>query len=443
MKKRWLNLPLGSKIASLTSILLVASIIALTFLTIQREREYSRRELEVQARLLLDTLPLTLRDQLYRMELDELIDIAKVVGENGDIEQFVIYDEYGLILVDSAQPELFFSQSVDPLGHILVTSELGSAYSNWQEDRYIAGKPIVLGKQIIGAVAVGISTRALDEKITALTQQSLIFASITLIIAVGLSLWLGRQITSPLRALTDIATQMTGGDLFVRIEIPSQDEIGQLGDAFSQMATSIQNRELELRDLAVGLEQTIEERTDELRRQNKRLERIAIEDPLTGIYNRRYFFELAEQEIERAKRYGNLLSVVIMDADYFKNVNDAYGHLIGDQILINLAKICQENIRSLDIFARYGGEEFVILMPEANLEDAQKSAERLRKLVAETSMITGGLNVMITISLGVASWENSKELDFNALLARADRALYQSKESGRNRVSVWQENKSD
>ena len=384
-----------------------------------------------------------MRDQLYRMELDELVDIAKVVGKNGDIEQFVIYDENGLILVDSAQPDLIFSQSVDPLGYILITSEPGISYSAWQEDRYIAGKPIVLGKQIIGAVAVGISTRALDEKITALTQQSLIFASITLIIGVGLSLWLGRQITSPLRALTDIAKQMTGGDLFVRIEIPSQDEIGQLGDAFSQMATSIQNREVELRDLTASLEHTIEERTDELRRQNKRLERIAIEDSLTGIYNRRHFFDLAEQEIERAKRYGSPLSIVIMDADYFKNINDAYGHLIGDQILINLAKLCQENIRSLDIIARYGGEEFVVLMPEANLEDAWKSAERLRKLVAETSMIAGGLNVMITISLGVASWENNKDLDFNALLARADRALYQSKESGRNRVSVWQENNSD
>ena len=440
MKKRWVNLPLGSKIASFTSILVVASILALTLLTILREREYFRLELEAQANLLLNTLPLTIRDQLYRMELDELVDIAKVVGKNQNIEQFIIFDENGVVLVNSTQADLSFSQSIDPLGNILVTSASESVYSDWQDEQYIVGKSIILGNQTIGAVAVGISTKALDNKIATLTQQNLIFALFTLVIGVGLSLWLGKQISNPLRALADITEQMAGGDLSVQIEIPSKDEIGQLGDAFNQMAVSIQKREKELRDFAANLEHTIDERTDELLRQNKRLERIAIEDHLTRIYNRRHFFELAEIEIKRAKRYGNPLSVVILDADRFKKMNDEYGHLIGDQILINLAQLLQENIRGLDILARYGGEEFVILMPEANLKAAQKSAERLRKLVAETSMITGGLNVMITISLGVASWnKGSQELDFNALLARADQALYQSKEAGRNRVSVWQE----
>ncbi len=316
---------------------------------------------------------------------------------------------------------------------------MDSNYSNWQDDQYIAGKPIVIGNQTIGAVAVGISARSLDEKISTLTQQSIILASIALIIGVGLSLWLGRQITSSLRTLTEITNQMTSGDLLVQIEFSSKDEIGQLGDAFSQMAASIRKRETQLRDLAASLEHTIDERTNELLRQNERLERIAVEDHLTGIYNRRHFFDLAEKEVERAKRYGNPLSVIILDADRFKKLNDAYGHLIGDQILINLVKLCEENIRSLDIIARYGGEEFVILMPEANQEDAQKTAERLRKLVAETSLISGGFDVTITISLGVATWENGKELDFNALLARADSALYQSKEAGRNRVSVWRE----
>jgi diguanylate cyclase len=187
------------------------------------------------------------------------------------------------------------------------------------------------------------------------------------------------------------------------------------------------------------LEHVIDERTDELRRQNERLEQIAITDSLTGIYNRRFFFELADKEVARAKRYGNPMSVVILDADHFKKMNDTYGHLIGDQILMNLAQLCQENIRSLDIIARYGGEEFVILMPEVDCTAAYNSAERLRMLVETTSMVTGGLDVMMTISLGIACWNGENDLDFNALLARADRALYQSKESGRNRVSVWSE----
>lgn len=417
----------------------MVAIATLTIISVQREREYYRRELEGQASLLLETLPLTMRDQLYRMELDELIDIARVVGKNQNIKQFVIFDSNGLVLFDSSQPDMFFSQVVDPLGYILINTQSDQVYTDWQAEQFIVGQPIKLGNQILGAVAVGLSTHELDEKIGTLTRQSILLAMITLMIGITLSFWLGRQITNPLRTLADIASEMAGSDMLVRVDLPAQDEVGQLGRALNQMTDSIQRREQELRELASSLERTVAERTDELRLQNERLEQIAITDSLTGIYNRRFFYDLAKKEVARAKRYGNPLSVVILDADHFKRMNDTYGHLIGDQILINLAKLCQENIRSLDIIARYGGEEFVILMPEVSCADAQKSAERLRKLVAETSMVTGGLNVMMTVSLGVACWDGANVLDFDALLARADRALYQSKESGRNRVSVWQE----
>ena len=440
MKQRWSKLPLGTKIAVLTSFLVMVSILVLTYITIQREREYFHQELENQANLLLETLPLTMRDQLYRMELDELIYIAKVVGSNENIDQFVIFDEKGLILYDTSRPEMSFSRVVDPLGYDLINQPDSRLYTEWQDDLYIAGKTIMVGNQILGAVAVGLSTESLNHKIAVLTYQSSVLALLTLLVGVGLSYWLGRQISYPLSELAEIANEMADGDVFIQVDIPSKDEVGQLGEAFNQMTTSIQNREFELRELAAGLEQTVKERTKELRRQNRQLERISIEDPLTEIYNRRYFFDLAAKEVERAKRYGNHLSVVIIDADHFKKMNDAYGHLIGDQILKNLATLCRDNIRSLDIIARYGGEEFVILMPEANQEDAFNTAERLRKLVAETSMVSGGLKVMMTISLGIASWDNrNRELDFDALLARADQALYQSKEMGRNRVSVWQE----
>jgi len=439
MKHFWSNLSLGTKIASLTSFLVIVSILTTTFIFIQRERDYFHHELENQASLLLGTLPLTMRDQLYRMELDELIDIVKVVSKNKNIQQFVIFDDQGLILYDSSRPQIMFSQTVDPLGHLLINSKGNQIYSDWKENQFVAGKAVKLGNQVLGAVAVGLSTEPLNEKIAAYTQRSLILVLISILLGSLLSFWLGRQITNPLRELANIACQMSAGDIFVQIDIPSKDEIGQLGDAFNHMTTSIQKREFELRELAAGLERTVEERTIELRRHNKQLERIAIEDPLTGIYNRRYFFELAEKEVERAKRYKNPLSVVILDADNFKRMNDNFGHLIGDQILVNLAKLCLNNIRSLDILARYGGEEFVILMPEATKKDAQKIAERLRKLVAETSMVTGALDVMITISLGVASWNCNQELNFDSLLVRADQALYQSKEYGRNRVSIWQE----
>ena len=213
----------------------MASILILTSLTIQRERAYFRQELESQANLLLETLPLTMRDHLYRMELDELIDIARVVSQNQVIDKVIIYDEKGLILFDTAQPDLIFSQSVDPLGVQLVNTNEDSIYSDWQENSFLAGKPIVLGNQYIGAVTVGVLTDALDERVAMLIQQSIILALITLFIGVSLSLWLSRQITNSLRVLADLAGKMANGNSFLHFDVRSNDEVGQLGNAFNQM----------------------------------------------------------------------------------------------------------------------------------------------------------------------------------------------------------------
>jgi diguanylate cyclase (GGDEF)-like protein/PAS domain S-box-containing protein len=175
-----------------------------------------------------------------------------------------------------------------------------------------------------------------------------------------------------------------------------------------------------------------------------KLEQIAITDPLTKVYNRRFFYEVAEKEIERAKRSRSPISIIIFDIDHFKNVNDTYGHLTGDQVLINIANLCQRNIRTMDLFARFGGEEFVILMPDTDRVSAQETAERLRELIANTPMaIAGTIEVFIAISLGIANWDHNHPIEINTFLERADQALYQSKRSGRNRVIVWEEISSD
>ncbi|MBW8011932.1 MAG: diguanylate cyclase [Chloroflexi bacterium] len=171
-----------------------------------------------------------------------------------------------------------------------------------------------------------------------------------------------------------------------------------------------------------------------------KLEQIAITDPLTKIYNRRFFNEAAEKEIERAKRSGSSLSVIVFDIDHFKNVNDTYGHSTGDQVLINIVNICKRNVRSMDLFARFGGEEFVIMMPETDINSAQETAQRLREIVAEKPITKSDkTDVSVTISPGIANWDSEKSLNILALLDRADQALYQSKEAGRNRVTIWGE----
>lgn len=165
------------------------------------------------------------------------------------------------------------------------------------------------------------------------------------------------------------------------------------------------------------------------------VQQLAATDSLTGLHNRRHFFELAEREFERARRYGRPLAAIMLDIDHFKHVNDSYGHAIGDQVLRVIASRCQESLREIDVLGRYGGEEFVALLPENDLEGACKAAERLRLRVADTPMDTLRGPLTVTISLGVAAFTESCPGP-SELLNQADAAMYAAKAAGRNRVVV-------
>lgn len=157
-------------------------------------------------------------------------------------------------------------------------------------------------------------------------------------------------------------------------------------------------------------------------------------DYLTGVFNRRHFMALGGAEIERARRYVSELSILMLDVDAFKRINDRYGHHVGDAVLRKLADGCHSALRSLDVFGRLGGEEFAILLPETGLAAAAEVAERLRLLLADAQVpIEGGQVVRFTVSIGVASM-SSPEDSIDTLLNTADRALYAAKHAGRNRV---------
>lgn len=162
---------------------------------------------------------------------------------------------------------------------------------------------------------------------------------------------------------------------------------------------------------------------------------LAITDPLTEMYNRRHLFDLARQEIERVQRYGGELSIIMIDLDHFKQINDTYGHIVGDSVLRETARRIHQTIRTIDLAARFGGEEFVILMPETPLEGARKVAERLCVEISKAIMEVDGETIQITASLGVAEL-NEGASDLGSLLKRADEALYRAKDAGRNLVSI-------
>mgnify|MGYP002640206796 CR=1 FL=1 len=173
----------------------------------------------------------------------------------------------------------------------------------------------------------------------------------------------------------------------------------------------------------------------------KKLRKQASTDDLTGLYNRRSFFYRVQQEVARYGRdKKRVFSLLLIDIDYFKKVNDTFGHAIGDVTLRTLARVFLKTARGQDIVARTGGEEFCLLLPDADKDEAKVLAERIRKIVSNTDLGTEKVGIYITISIGVA--EISPNEDRDGIYNRADIALYRAKSDGRNRVEVADETKS-
>jgi diguanylate cyclase (GGDEF)-like protein len=168
----------------------------------------------------------------------------------------------------------------------------------------------------------------------------------------------------------------------------------------------------------------------------KQIQHLAITDPLTGLYNRHYFFEAAPREFEHARRYQTPLSIIIFDLDRFKRVNDTYGHIAGDQVLASVAQRSRQSLREVDIIARYGGEEFIVLLPQTNLEGARLLANRLRERIVYPPVDAGGQHIPISASLGVATLDETCT-NLQELVRRADAALYATKRTSRGSISIW------
>lgn len=179
-----------------------------------------------------------------------------------------------------------------------------------------------------------------------------------------------------------------------------------------------------------NFEKEIKERTKNLEQKNLILEKIAKTDGLTGVYNHKHIHEILENEFKRAKRYRKKLSVLMIDIDYFKNVNDNYGHQIGDRILVNISEIIKRTVRETDVVGRYGGEEFIAVCCETDVEGAYILAERIRTNIEKLKFTENNLSV--TVSIGLAELNEEKEP--KKLVEKADKLLYEAKKSGRNRT---------
>lgn len=168
---------------------------------------------------------------------------------------------------------------------------------------------------------------------------------------------------------------------------------------------------------------------------SKDLRRLALSDPMTGVMNRRGFFDSAGAAIARADRQGHQITLVLADLDHFKRINDNYGHAAGDQAIITFADLCRETARRADLIGRLGGEEFAILLPDTGVKGACDYARRLQQRMADTPFWPAAPTLRIAASYGVAEWSRS-DTALDHLITRADRALYAAKDSGRNRIEV-------
>ncbi len=229
-----------------------------------------------------------------------------------------------------------------------------------------------------------------------------------------------KTLQASLRHLTWQTQRVAGGDFTQRVDF-----MGEFSDAFNSMVTALEQKTGEL----ARRNEELDQRNEQLLAQAFRLEELATHDSLTGAINRRKFNEMIDIEFERVRRYGRPLSFVILDIDHFKRVNDTLGHEAGDQVLVSLAQLLRDGIRTVDTLARWGGEEFVLLLPQVSLSGAADLAERLRLDVRARR-----LPADVTVSCGVAEHRPPETPD--DLFARADAALYRAKDEGRDRVVV-------
>ena len=177
----------------------------------------------------------------------------------------------------------------------------------------------------------------------------------------------------------------------------------------------------------------LEKQTQDLLEQ---VQNLARRDSLTNLFNHRYFYEIAETEFVRSKRYNRPLAAIMIDLDHFKQINDQFGHQVGDHTLQVVANILHSNLREIDILGRIGGEEFLALLPEADPVEAKNIAQRLCDCIGQHSISIGAQSLHITASFGIATISDNA-LDLKMLINWADKAQYKAKHNGRNRVEVW------
>lgn len=303
---------------------------------------------------------------------------------------------------------------------------------------------IVLALALI-LITIAVSYHYLSDVMTeaATAVRSVAVAAVLVVIAfLPIVILVARKLSYPLEVLAEVADEIARGNYGVTLNLGSNREINTLVMSFNRMSIKLkEQREVLLKQIALleAQKQEIAAQNEELAEANARLELIATTDQLTGAYNRRYILREIEQELAISIRHGLPLSIIMIDIDHFKNVNDTHGHQVGDEVLKELVQVLSSTIRTSDLLGRYGGEEFIVIAPLTGLQETLILAERLRETTSKWPFETTYGFLKLTISLGVATYDGKTEASpsslLDHLLAQADSEMYKAKAMGRNQVS--------
>lgn len=281
-------------------------------------------------------------------------------------------------------------------------------------------------KELLGYVRTGMMANAWQRSMGSRLDLLIGVGVLSLIAVIPLGFLLIRRIVRPMEGLSQAMLSFSMGKLDVRSPIRRRDELGELARAFNQMADQHQQTHMRISRLNAELEERVAYRTHQLRE-------LASRDPLTGLYNRRYFSEVLQRCYAEATRYKTDMSCIMIDLDDFKSANDAFGHLVGDQVLQLAAGTIVGQLRTADVAARYGGDEFILLLPQTDSERAQvlggRIVERFNNELSERVPSS-----TVRMSMGIASIHDLEPDNAEGLVQGADRALYRAKTAGKNRI---------
>jgi diguanylate cyclase (GGDEF)-like protein len=387
----------------------------------------------------------------------ERANLLEEINQRGsDISRFVAkslafsvvgYDYHSIqLLLDeiTSSEEIKYAKVTNARGNSMGESGIAS-WGKADSDDLAQGmvmfsQDISLDNEVVGQLQLGLSTtrivsRLEDQKYALLKREAMII----LLIAFGEFLALSYIIVRPVSRITDfLRTNVDdSGHLVSDIPVNSNDEFGHLAREFNELSAQLSQANRQLQSKVEAADRRLLETNQQLKQLNDEFRRLSITDPLTGLFNRRQFDELMNTELNMSNRHGDANSVLLIDIDYFKAINDTYGHYVGDTVLKNMAQTLKTHLRRTDVVCRIGGEEFAVLCKRADAEAAMDIAEKLRKGIEVTPMTPDSDDeLLVTVSIGVASVPSpTGPISPEKLYKNVDTALYYSKNNGRNRCT--------